>query len=193
MMVDGAGATTGGGVVVTLADKVEEEEDETVPGQRMVMLWRTVAAACVAALIFLLFPSPLDNNQKLLTAGTINVDLLQKVLPKTEVSGIDIEANGISKDAKDAEPVSDAQNNAPQESHEGFVIVLASRVTKTNAQTYVESLHKRGYQDARVVSDPRNTKVVYGFYNSKAEAYDSLNDLRKVGEFNEAWVMKHHQ
>lgn len=193
MMVDGVGATTGGGVVVTLADKVEEEEDETVPGQRMVMLWRTVAAACVAALIFLLFPSPLDNNQKLLTAGTINVDLLQKVLPKTEVSGIDIEANGISKDAKDAEPVSDAQNNSPQESHEGFVIVLASRVTKTNAQTYVESLHKRGYQDARVVSDPRNTKVVYGFYNSKAEAYDSLNDLRKVGEFNEAWVMKHHQ
>ena len=193
MMVDDAGATTGGGVVVTLADKVEEEEDETVPGQRMVMLWRTVAAACVAALIFLLFPSPLDNNQKLLTAGTINVDLLQKVLPKTEVSGIDIEANGISKDAKDAEPVSEAQNNVPQESQEGFVIVLASRVTKTNAQAYVESLHKRGYQDARVVSDPRNTKVVYGFYNSKAEAYDSLNDLRKVGEFNEAWVMKHYQ
>lgn len=191
--VDETGSTTGSGVVVALSEQQEEEGDETAPGQRMVVLWRTVAAACVAALIFLLFPSPLDNNQKLLTAGAINVDLLQKVLPENEVVGVGVKADGVNKEVEVAEPVVGEKDNAPQKPQEGFVIVLASRVAKANAQAYVESLHKRGYQEARVISNSRNTKVVYGFYNSQAQAYESLYDLRKVGEFNEAWVMKYHQ
>ena len=164
-------------------------------GRNVIAFWRTIAAACVAALAFLLYPSSLDNNRQLQTAGAINVDLLQRVLPHTEKAGatpVARAAGGMQRDAKVARAQVGGQDPT-REDEVGYVIVLASRVSLNNAEAYVGSLTKRGYPEARVVSNSRGTKVVYGFYPQREEANHALRDLRKNAEFAEAWVMKHYQ
>lgn len=164
-------------------------------GHNVVAFWRTVAAACVAALVFLLYPSSLDNNRQLQTAGAINVDLLQRVLPQTGKTSVTPVANAtedVRQDAKTVHTQIGAQDSTPD--HEmGYVIVLASRVSLNNAEAYVGNLAKRGYPEAKVVSNGRGTKVVYGFYPQREDANHALRELRKNAEFADAWVMKHYQ
>ena len=163
-------------------------------GRNVVIFWRTIAAACVAALVFLLYPSSLENNHQLVTASAVNVELLQRVLPKAEVT-----ADGtVASEPKVLQPSGNANYQArkvatTQSSLEGYVIVLASRVSPNNARTYVEMLNRQGYTEAKVVSGAHDTKVVYGFYVEREEACHVLKSLRKNTEFAEAWIMKHHQ
>ncbi len=182
----------------TLTEKVSgdnESDVEKARGQNIVAFWRTVAAACVAALAFLLYPSSLGNNSQVLTAGAVNVELLQQVLPKMEEDTANTapsEARNVDKVAGKAD-TQDIGATESQSSREGYVIVLASRVNLTNAEAYVENLKKRGYTEAKVADNDHNTKVVYGFYAKQEEAFRALRDLRDKAEFAEAWVMKHHQ
>ena len=179
----------------SLSDEVNEGEVSEKTSYNVVMIWRTIAAACVAALILLLYPSSLDNNRQIVSAEMINVDLLQRVLPKTEVEGAGMQVKGIKKiinvveksDEMETAKVSDANLE------EGFVIVLASRVNLDNAQSYVKQLRDKGYKDVRVIGNPGNIKVAYGFYAKQDEAYDVLQNLRKNAGFEEAWIMKHCQ
>lgn len=179
-------------VLTENAAEENEVASEEPFGHAGVTLWRTIAAACIAALAFLLYPSSLDNNRQLLAASAINVDLLQKVLPKADITSTNTISDGAETTQKSMRPdntlVQDKES--PQE---GYVIVLASRVSLGNAKAYVESLNKQGYTEARVVKVAHNTKVVYGFYVEQAEANRALRSLRKNAEFAEAWVMKHHQ
>ena len=69
-----------------------------------------------------------------------------------------------------------------------YTIVLASHVTKTNANEFVKQLAKKGF-DAQVISKT-STKVIYGRYATENEAYQALNQLRGHEDFKEAWVLK---
>ena len=182
----------------TLTENVCSDNESTleeIKGHNVVAIWRTIAAACVAALMFLLYPSSLDNNRQLLTAGAVNVELLQRVLPIMDEG----KANTSSSMARNVERLADRadmQKNGTAEtqpSREGYVIVLASRVSLTNAKAYVEKLKKQGYLEVKVADNDRNTKVIYGFYAKQEEAFHALRNLRNNAEFAEAWVMKHHQ
>ena len=57
-------------------------------------------------------------------------------------------------------------------------------------QNYVEQLKARGMQDAEVYIHNHIVRVIYGSYESEAEAYRHLNKLNKDDEFAEAWVYK---
>jgi hypothetical protein len=77
------------------------------------------------------------------------------------------------------------------ESQPVFVIVLASRVTKSNAESYVSSLKKKGVNDARVIAASNGSKVVCGNYSSESEAMNGVHELREMSsEFKDAWVME---
>ncbi len=170
-------------------------QEETMPNHRIVALWRTVAAASVAMLMFLLYPSSLDNNNKLVVAQSLNVELLQRILPQTETKGFGdgiCEAKpGHMQAVSVAKKASDLQKDTP--SDESYVVVLASRVSKANAQEYVDKLRSKGYVEARVTLDSRNTKVVYGGYATSAEASQALKNLRKNEEFADAWILKNQK
>lgn len=176
---------------------IDDNEDKTekAPEHVGVTLWRTIAAACIVALAFLLYPSSLDNNRQLLTASAINVELLQRVLPKTDMpsEGATVDGSGWKQQAAKPDDTSTREKAIQAVPQEGYVIVLASRVSLGNAKAYVKRLNKLGYTEAKVVDTTRNTKVVYGFYANQEEAYRALRSFRKNTEFAEAWVMKHHQ
>ena len=72
-----------------------------------------------------------------------------------------------------------------------FSIVLASRVTKTNAQNFVNQLKQNGYGEAEVVTRSNGSKVIYGHFTTEDEARKYLREQREAAEaFLEAWVMK---
>jgi hypothetical protein len=68
--------------------------------------------------------------------------------------------------------------------------VLASYITKKNAEAYVEQLHKLGFADAEVFVRKNVTRVVFGHFSSESNAHNKLRTLRDHKEFEEAWVMK---
>lgn len=61
-------------------------------------------------------------------------------------------------------------------------------MTKTNAKAYVETLHRKGYDEAYVFTKGRRNKVLYGHYADESEARKVLNRLNNHDEFAEAWI-----
>ena len=70
-----------------------------------------------------------------------------------------------------------------------FSIVVASRVSKTNAEAYVAELTRRGFKDARV-NERGHVKVVMGSFPTHEEAMNYLRKLRANQEFSGAWVVE---
>ena len=71
-----------------------------------------------------------------------------------------------------------------------YVIVLASRVGKKNAEAYAQTLRDKGYDEARAVTRSNGSKVVYGSYESQEQAQQALREMNGKSEFTDGWVMK---
>lgn len=72
-----------------------------------------------------------------------------------------------------------------------YCIVLASKITDTNAKSFTAKLRKEGFDKTDVLKEEgRALKVVYGYFATKKEAYNALNGNRANGYFNEAWIYK---
>ena len=92
-------------------------------------------------------------------------------------------------------PTNSIQKQAPADtaSHPettGYTIVIASHVSRKNAQSYTADLNKRGYDQANVYTHAGRTKIVYGLYATRQEAQKVLNRLNKIDEFNSCWITR---
>ena len=68
--------------------------------------------------------------------------------------------------------------------------MLASQVSKKNAENFVNQLQANGFKEARVL-ETTMTRVVYGDFASESDAYNQLQSLQCQSKiFSEAWVMK---
>lgn len=170
---------------------LKTDEDAEHPTAKIVSLWRTVAVACIAVVLFLLIPAPLANKKQMVQQSSIDTGLLQRILPHDEVEP---SATAHLLPAKSASTTAVAPKAAAETAEQpaeewNYAIVLASRVTLKNAKAYVSDLKGRGYDKAEVLHREKHTKVVYGHYASEKEAYSALRQLRSHQEFAEAWVM----
>jgi len=185
----------------------EEEEEETAEFISIKKSWlRNVAAACIALIAFFTISTPLGSPT--VQKGQIDTGMLTRIMPKEMVS---------DKGSELRLPVSEPKpTNAPAEKADGkalviapdkapamaqdkevstpstsyYSIVLASRVTKRNAASYVESLQAKGFKEARVLITDSNVKVIFGNYRSEAEAYSALNKLHANEAFADGWITK---
>lgn len=71
-----------------------------------------------------------------------------------------------------------------------YCIVMASRVTKSNADSFVRELHGNGYSQAYTYINNNVVRVAYGNYENEEEAYAALRDVRGNKYFEQAWVYK---
>ena len=185
---------------------VDEEAEEKVVTIKVATLQK-IAAAAVVLLIVVFAALPFgDYTSDGLQKSSIDTGLLTKVMPKVQTTTPDelgaikvINNKVVRTDRTDAEnkTAADAEfqkaNTAKEvaESQPVFVIVLASRVTKSNAESYVSSLKKKGVNDARVIGASNGSKVVCGNYSSESEAMNGVHELREMSsEFKDAWVME---
>lgn len=147
------------------------------------------------------------NTAKPVNNDSTKADTTAKELPavdNTDVANDLVAANAKVQEAKEAEKknvAAKADQNAKAEQktkieqntngNHFFSIVLASRVTKTNAEEFVGKLKKSGFGKAEVVSRANGSKVIYGRFTSEAEAQKFLRDLRSSAEaFTDGWVME---
>ncbi|HEY9542648.1 HU domain-containing protein [Prevotella sp.] len=172
-------------------EAVDEEHETIGRGTQIVYhLIRNVAAACIAIIVMVLIASPLDNNkQSYLKNSGIDTDLLYRVLPKsvnTAPANLNISTPKAANHLKIQPKQTEALQTDTASSY--YTLVLASRVSKTNAKLFTERLHKEGYEDAQVIITRNNVKVVYGHFDTEGEAYRMVNKMHGLKHFEDCWV-----
>lgn len=70
-----------------------------------------------------------------------------------------------------------------------WTIVLCTHVPMSGAKTFCQALKDQGYEDTRVVDHQGSIKVVYGSYDSKAQAREALQGMKPDRYFNTAWIL----
>ncbi len=170
--------------------EMDQDEERSA---RFVSLWRNVAVACIAFIAFLLIPTPLANNDRQVVMSKVNTQLLDYVMPKEKTTGEAEVREAVKKVSRErTEQASKAaEETLKEQSKNGYTLVLAARVARKNAETYVEKLHKQGLTQAAVESNGKVTRVVFGNYASQDEATKELRKLRENKEFEQAWILKY--
>lgn len=208
-----AAATDGQPSLLEFTDNEEEKSDRAI---EIKMSWiRNTVAIAAAVVAFFLMTTPIANsNLDTRSMSQMKSELLSKLMPQdtnmAPVTAVVAEESGSqviapsdeqsdSAASQGVEAVneevasSDAESKQAQQELQkakqpSFCIVLASQVKKSNAEDYVEQLHKRGYTEAEVYVHNNTVRVIFGAYDTEAEAYRQLNRMHDKDEFAEAWV-----
>lgn len=154
---------------------------------------KEIAAACIIFVLFFLIPSPVgENSTSGITKSRIDTNMLLNIMPKDITLGTPKFkpakepakcADGIKKDCK-ATAISDSNKTGSTY----FSIVLASKVSKKNAEAYVRLLHKKGFEKAEVYTTSSGSKVIYDKFATRKDANRILNMLNTDIDFSDAWI-----
>lgn len=171
-----------------------------------VSLLRNVLAVACAVLAFFMLATPINNvnDEMTVSMSGIGSGLLYNLVPRdanpgaANVAGEKIKAipsarpvnimrKKVESPIKGVKPMSKQKDMQT----EVYCIVLACRITKSNADAFVKTLHKQGLDEARVLEqESESLKVVYGNYESKTKALSELKQLRENEAFSSSWIYK---
>ena len=171
-------------------DKVYDDDRAIV----IKMSWiRNTVAIAAAILAFFLMTTPVSNSDSSqINMGNLSNPLFvstHKPATKTDTT-IKITPDSTVVDKTVAEVKKDPVAVQPETMNSGYCLVLASHVSKKNAQAFVDELHKRGFTEAEIFIRNNVTRVVYGHFETMNAAYNRLNRVRANKGFEEAWVLK---
>ena len=175
--------------------KMAEQKDDSAITIKMSWL-RNMAAAAAAVIAFLMITSPISNSQMTSTTQQsafipINTtkDLPEQAItmPTEETTLAEEEeqnqADDILDQTEEIQPVT-------SDTQETYCIVLASQVSKRNAEYFINHLSKQGFNDARIL-ETSFRRVVYGTFSTHDAAIEELQNLRKQSsQFKDSWVMQ---
>lgn len=169
-----------------------EEENDFV---RLPISWlRNLAVACITLLVFVLLPTPIGSEApQVQQASAVDTHLLLRVMPHdTTRQAKKTSPTAALMPSKQHTQFNDTlQQKAKSEAKTtSYTLVLASRITRANAQAYMEQLQKEGWKEARVYRGKKGIKVVYGKWETQQKALNALNELKKQQPFAEAWIIK---
>lgn len=175
------------------------DDDSTI---KIKIAWIRNAASIAAAIIaFFFITTPISNstgnhtiNNGLQTANVLNIPT-EKSEPAEDSVAAKIKETFIVK--KDSSITKEKLQNATNidatrkiEQEIGYCIVMASHVTRQNAEAYVKELHNNGYDKAHVYIHNKIVRVVYGNYTNETDAYSTLKDMRGNKYFEQSWVYR---
>lgn len=160
-----------------------------------IKLLESVLATFIAIITFFAWASPINNNNKIIQMGNIDNGIIHNLIKKS-YNNITRENIQLKKNNKSdtclihikETTVSASKKMISCQPNKYFCIVLASRVTKKNADAFVTKLNTNGYEASTLIENNKSIKVVYGKYKTKNDAYNALNDLRGNEFFYDAWV-----
>lgn len=164
-----------------------EDENEEPTYIRLRVSWiRNIAIAAAAILAFLFLPSHLNAPEEHSVRSGIDTGLLLRVMPKNITTG----ETAVKKAAVQRhDSIAHALRQDSLKTIKQYTLVLAARITRKNAETYVAKLQDNGVQ-AEVYHDRHGIKVIYGHYATKSDALENLNKLSDNQVFKDAWMMK---
>jgi len=170
--------------------KVPEESAITIK-----MSWLRNAVAVAAAIVaFFMIGTPISNNSTMEMQQSAFIAIPQHSIISQQQTTDDIqETQAIEKEkAKDSISTNTINSTEETSSKPTYCIVLASQVTKKNAEIFIEKLCKEGLSEVRLLTSKSNMlRIVYGNYTSETEAANTLRSLRnKCDYFKQSWVLE---
>ncbi|MBP5777689.1 MAG: SPOR domain-containing protein [Prevotella sp.] len=178
-------------------DVQEEDEEEDVVRIKFSWIRNTVAVAAILLAIFVLALPTGKTELMTRTISNINSNILFGMMSKdTNTSKIEIKKEDIVKAPikvdtilkKDTVQV--VQKADTDSIKKGYCIVLASYVSKQNAQMFIDMLKQKGIDSAEIYVHNDVRRVIYGNYQTPNDAYIALQSIHKHKELGEAWVYR---
>ena len=176
-------------------DEQEEDEEEDVVKIKFSWIRNTVAVAAILLALFLLTLPTGKTDMMTRTISNINSNILFGMMSKdTNTSKIDIKKNDIEKVPVKVDTIlkKDTAQMVKQPdslaTKKGYCIVLASYVSKQNAQMFIDMLKQKGLDSVEIYMHKDVRRVIYGNYQTQNEAYLALQSIHKHKELGEAWV-----
>lgn len=68
-----------------------------------------------------------------------------------------------------------------------YTLVLASQVSRKNAEKFIENLSKRSNIQAEIM-EGNFISIIFSHFKTQGEAYQKLKELNSIPEFKQAWV-----
>lgn len=183
----------------SLSNNTEDEQQDQEKSIRIsISMLRNAAAVAILFVVLMLIPTPLSNKKDKLIQSELNTSLLYKIIPNdviTEKAGVNPLEKIASKPQTESAKAVKAKEvveevNTPKKQETFYTIVLASRITKKNAEAYTESLKNKGLENAEMIAKGAHVKVICGRYESVKEAYKAMNKLNNNPDFADCWVTK---
>ena len=201
----------------TPEEEVENTEDNDVVRIKFSWIRNAVAVAAILLAVFFLAMPTGKTDMMQRTISNINNGLLFGMMSEdTNMSKIEIQkkvtrketsrsentqkTDSIAKSVADAQAksvadaqaksVADAQAESVADSPRKYCIVLASCVSIRNANSFIERLQEKGYEQAEVFERNNIRRVIYGHYPSEEAAHDDLRRFHRHSETAEAWLME---
>ena len=167
-----------------LPDTTPQNSDEKIC--LSVSMLRNMAAACLLLAAFLLYPAQISNtgNGNRISQSNIDTGIFKKMMPKSVTIG----KLPIQKEKLAPKPVIITEKKVERPY---YCIVLASQVSVKNAEDFVGRLKKEGFDESQVLQQHgKNTKVIYGHFDTEDAARNALNRLNGNDFFREGWVLE---
>lgn len=186
----------------------DNEDDEEPTLKIPIKTLQYITAAAIAIIAFFFLTSPIANSSNgNITMSSVKEGILFNLLTEPKVDKkADIKLVVNKKDTntvkatniknekvKDADSIKITKKNTAdkEDTYPYYSIVLASKVTKSNAEHFVNDLRDKGYSQAKIHIHNKTVRVIYGNFSSEQDAYNALNKLHdKSDVFSEAWVYK---
>lgn len=159
-------------------------------------LIRTVAAVAVILLVLVFGILPVGDSSKAnQQLCTIDTSLLQKMMPQMrttsneEIKPVKVINNAIVETGH--EKTAPETKETKTKSENSFVVVLASGVSRKNAEIFINSLENYNIEDARLINKGTINHIVCGDFSSREDANIKANEMRNsASQFADVWVME---
>ena len=182
--------------------EAENEEEEDVV--RIKFSWIRNAVAVAAILLAVFFAAMPTGKTEMMTRtiSNINSNLFFGMMSKdTNTSKIEISKADIQKPTNKADTISKLEKIKTEQTvkaepvKKGYCIVLASQVSKRNAEMFIERLKAKGLDSAEIYVKQKAQsirRVVCGNFQTQEDAYNELRKIHKDEELKDAWVYKYN-
>lgn len=173
------------------------DDNQEIPDEKAIvikMAWiRNAVAVAAAVVAFFLISTPIANSDlQHQSISQLQHNILYKLIPQdTDI----IPAEPVTKEVLPAPTQSpDTTKATPpvavSKKQTTYMIIVASQVKMSNAESLVNKLQQQGFKDAKVFVRNKIVRVSCGEYSTQEEAYRQLNKINGKEEFWEAWVYK---
>lgn len=182
---------------------VQQEPKDTKPADHAIIIkmsWlRNIAAVAAAVIAFLMLTGTPVSNSSLLSETQQSAFIPLNTTHQATLSTTPAEEETIAPSTGDGKEEAGQTGTPTEDSHALetevtaiYSLVLASQVTRHNAEAFVEILDNEGLEEARLDESKNHViRVVYGSYASEQDAVENLRLLRtQSSHFRQAWVMK---
>ena len=183
------------------AIETDENDEEDVVRIKFSWIRNTVAVAAILLAIFFAALPTGKTEMMTRTISNINNSLFFGMMSKdTNTSKIEISKTDIQKNTNKADTVIELQKIKEEATTKpepiekgGYCIVLASQVSKRNAEIFIEKLKKKGLDSVELYTKSRVQpirRVICGNFQTQEDAYKALRKIHKDEELKDAWVYK---